>query len=429
MQYTTGIGQNILNMWGDSLAFPNIFKSLKQKKIKDYAMMLGGFTPVFSSFGENVYASDIVQSCIRCIVVEISKLTPKHIRFDYENNMQTTVNSEINRLFRIAPNPLMTTKDFLEKIIWLRELTYNVFIYPTFFMVGNRKIYTGLYPLNPKMVEFLQDGSETLYIRLTFGNGQNYTLPYNDLIHIRKDYSLNDILGGDENGQPHNMSLLKILKTEHTVIEGIENGIKASLNIRGILKSQSLLNEEKLKEEKEKFLQQINNNSSGILSLDIKSDYTNLPINPKFIDKETLEFLESKILNHFGVSLPILSGNFTEEQYQAFYEKTLEAVIISLGQAFSKALFTDRELQFGNEIIFYPQRLMFTNTKNKIAVADVLGSRGALTDNQLLELFGYPPYEGGDKRKQSLNYIESEIAKQYQLDTKELIKEGESKIE
>jgi len=132
------------------------------------------------------------------------------------------------------------------------------------------------------------------------------------------------------------------------------------------------------------------------------------------IDKDTLEFIERKILNHYGVSVAILNGDFTDEQYQAFYEKKLEQNLIGLGQAFSKTLFTDRELDYGNEVIFYGQKLLFTNTKNKIAVADILGNRGALTDNQLLELFGYPPFEDGDTRHMSLNYINRDIADSYQ---------------
>jgi hypothetical protein len=128
-----------------------------------------------------------------------------------------------------------------------------------------------------------------------------------------------------------------------------------------------------------------------------------------------MQFLQDKILNWFGVSMPILSGDFNDEQYQAFYEKTLEPLIISLGQAFSKCLFSPRELDVGNEIVFYPQKLLFTNVKNKIAVADILGNRGSLTNNELLDLFGYPPYEGGDLRYVSLNYIDVSIANEYQM--------------
>ena len=93
-------------------------------------------------------------------------------------------------------------------------------------------------------------------------------------------------------------------------------------------------------------------------------------------------------------------------------------MIISLGRCFSATLFTENELEFGNEIIFYNQGLVYTSMANKIAAVDILSSRGTFTDNQILSVFGYPPFEGGNKRKQSLNYINAELADSYQMNGK-----------
>lgn len=384
-----------------------------------YAKLLDGYSPIFSQFGQNIYTSDVVQMCIDVIATECSKLQPKHIRTD-RNGMQANVNSSINRLFKFAPNELMTTSDFIEKIIWLLYMNYNAFIYPAYeIKVDNRgnevRYYTGFYPLNPTQVDFLQDASGKLFVKLWFANSDKFTLAYSNLIHLRKKFSVNDIMGGGMNGQPDNQALLKVLQINDTVLQGLEKAIKTSLTIRGIIKINTLLDDEKQQKERQKFEDAISSSQSGLLPLDLKGDYIDLKPDPKLIDKDTLEFLQSKVLNYYGVSVPILSGDFDDEQYQAFYEKTLEPVIISLGQAFSKCLFSTRELEVGNEIVFYPQKLLFTNTKNKIAVADILGNRGALTNNELLSLFGYPPYEGGDVRNMSLNYIDTGLASEYQM--------------
>lgn len=397
----------------------NLFTSSETKKMMQYAKFVDGLSPIFSQFGENIYASDIVQMCIDVIATECSKLQPKHIRIA-DDGMQSIPKSTLNRLLKFSPNELMTTKDFIEKIIWTLFLDYNCFIYPKYDLkIDNRgmyyKEYTGLYPLKPTLVTFLQDNNETLFVELTFLNSEKYTLAYSDLIHLRKKFSINSIMGGGANGQPDNAALLKVLETNSTVIEGIGKGIKSSLGIRGILKINTMLDDDKQRDERTRFENTLDSSKSGILPLDLKGDYIPITVNPKLIDKDTMEFLQSKVLNWFGVSLPILSGDFTDEQYQAFYEKTLEPLIISLGQAFSKTLFTPRELDVGNEIEFYPQKLLFTNSKNKINIADILGNRGALTDNQLLDLFGYPPYEGGNKRTQSLNFIDVTLAAQYQM--------------
>ncbi|MGU8655220.1 phage portal protein [Clostridium perfringens] len=380
-----------------------------------YAKMLSGETPVFSQFGEDIYASDIVKNCIRCTADEMSKLKPKHIRILAEDKQQT-INSSINRLLKVSPNPLMTISEFLEKCVWLRETTYNCFIYPQFYINDSgKRIYTGFYPLNPRNVDFLEDESGTLFIKFTFGNGMEVTLKYSNIIHWRKDFSFNEFMGGNAQGQADNRELLKILNINNTITEGLDKAVKSSLTINGIVKINTLLDDENQQKERAKFERQLQTSQSGILALDMKSDFISLSRNnPVVIDKNILEFVEAKILNRYGVPFPILTGDFTDEQYQAFYDKKLEPMINSLGQAFNKCLFTDREIDMGNEVIFYPQKLLFTNTKNKIAVGDILGNRGALTDNQLLELFGYPPFEGGDIRHMSLNYINRDLADSYQ---------------
>lgn len=384
-----------------------------------YAKMMKGYVPVFTQFGDDIYASDIVQIAIRCIATEISKLNPQHIRTD-TNGMQTVVNDSIHRLLKFGPNPLMTTSDFLEKIIYLREINKNAYIYPMYDVipVGEnlyKREYTALYPLNPLEVNYLEDQSGRLYIKLYFANGYDFTMPYEDIIHWRKDYTANDFVGGDILGKAENKSLLKLLSTDDTVIQGMEKGIKTTMSIRGVQKINTMLDDDKQKAEREEFEKKVNESQSGILAIDLKGDFTPITLDPKFVDKDTIEFIAKRILANYGVSLPIFNGEFTEEQYQAFYEKTLEPLIISLGRVFSKCLFTKRELEVGNEIIFYNQGLMFMNTTNKINAADILTRLGTLTDNQVLAIFGYPPFPGGDVRKQSLNYINRDIADQYQL--------------
>ncbi|MFR4670424.1 MAG: phage portal protein [Intestinibacter bartlettii] len=377
-----------------------IFNFVK-KKVRNYvyAKMLNGNTPVFSSFGKDIYASDIVKACIRCKSNEISKLQPKHIR-NVDEDKQEIVKSSINRLLKFSPNPLMTSKEFLEKITWLYESTFNCFIYPTYYLTdtsngGKSKIFTGFYPLDPIASTFLEDeATGELFIEFTFRNSEKYTLPYKDIIHLRKDFSFNDLMGGNENGTRDDKGLLKILNVDNTLVEGLDKNVKAGLSINGMLKINTMLDEGKQAKEIQKFEEKLKTSNSGILPIDLKSDFIPINMTPTTINKDILSFLENRILNTLEVPLCIITGDYNDEQYQAYYEKTIEPFKKLLGQAFTRDLFNDREIDCGNEIIFYSQSLLFTNTKNKIAVADILGNRGALTDNQLLALFGYPPFEG-----------------------------------
>lgn len=400
------------------MGFLNYFK----KKIitKQQIQMLNGERAIFSSFGNDIYASDVVLNCVRCIATEVSKLQPKHIRSE-SNGMQRIVNSELTRLLKFGPNPLMTTTDFLEKIVWLREETKNCFIYPAYEWIidsktkKKKKRFTGIWPLNPTDVEIFEDDSNRIFIKFYWEDGSNDTLLYSDVIHWRKDFNKDNLFGGSSEEVTQDETLLKTLKINDVLLQGIDKSIKASFSIRGLLKINTMLKDEKLEEERIAFEKKLNNSKSGILPIDNKSDYIPLQFNPITIDKETLEFIQYKILNHYGVSLPILRGDFTEEEYQAFYEKTLEPIVISLGRAFSKCVFTSRELECGNEIVFYDYGLNFTNTANKIKAVDILSRVGALSGNQIAGIFGFPPYEGGEVRKMSLNYISTNIADEYQM--------------
>jgi hypothetical protein len=138
-------------------------------------------------------------------------------------------------------------------------------------------------------------------------------------------------------------------------------------------------------------------------------------LNPKIVDKNTLEFIENKILRWFGVSLPILNGIYTDDDYQAFYNKTLEPIVIGMGQGYSSVLFSQQEQNFNNEIIFYQQKLELMDVKNKLAIMEGLGNRGAMTNNALLALFGMEPYPEGDVRMASLNYIDTNLINAYQM--------------
>lgn len=377
-----------------------------------YASVLNGNTPIFSQFGQNIYASDVVQQAISCVATEISKLQPRHVRH-LENDIQQNVPGALNNLFKYGPNELMTTRDFLEKITWLLYLNYNVFMYPeTDMMTGSIK---AIYPLQPTVVTFIQDSSGKLYVEMQFRNGIKYTLPYDRVIHWRYRFSVNEFMGGNESGQPDTLGLLKTVQINHSLLDSVTKSIQYSMQINGLLKINTFVDTEAQQSEIAKFEEAITKNKSAILPIDLKSDYIPLKPDPKMVDPDTLEFIDSKILRHYGVSIPILTGDFTDEQYQAFYEKTLEPLILSLGQCFTKTLFSKGELNFNNEIVFYPNKLLFTNTSKKVAIADILGNRGALTNNQLLDLFGYPPYPGGDVRLMSLNYVDVKIASQYQM--------------
>ena len=141
----------------------------------------------------------------------------------------------------------------------------------------------------------------------------------------------------------------------------------------------------------EKLEEKIRNSKSGFLPLDVKGEYIPMQNKIQLVDDKTLKFIDEKILRNYGVPLPILTGDYTKKQYEAFYQKTLEPLIISISQAFTKTLFTDREKGFGNQIKFYPHELIFMETGQKIEFFNILVDTASCYCNELRTAFGMTP--------------------------------------
>lgn len=387
----------------------DIFK--KKNKTKNWAKMLSGQTPIFSQFGTDIYASDVVQQAVNCIVTEIAKSVPLHVISS--NGINSTVKqSSIQRVLN-HPNDTMTTSDFLEKITWNLFLNYNSFILPAW----NEERLTKFLPIQPTSVEFLEDASKKLYVKFTFAGGENYTVRYSDVIHLRKNYSVNEFMGGDNRGQPTNTALLKTLEINDQLLQGVAKAINASFAVNAVVKYGTIIDEEKTIAAVKELEKKLERNQSGILPMDLKAEFIPISRDTKIVDADTLKFIDEKILRNFGVPLCILTGDYTKTQYEAFYQKTLEPILIKYSQAFTKALFSNREsFGYGNEIIFQSKQLQFMTMGEKLEMIRLLGDSGSIFENEKRTVLGMQPIPELDGvRKQSLNYVDTSIAAEYQL--------------
>lgn len=368
------------------MSFLDLFKKKKENNNLSIAHYIDGHYPSYSQFGNNIYASDVVQQAIYSIVTELKKLDPTHVR-KVSNSEYTPVTGNIQNVLD-NPNPLMTTSDFIEKIVWNLMLNYNSFVYP----VWNGLTLEGLYPLQPKYVEFLKDGANRIYAKMRFGNGYEATIPYENLIHIRYKYSLSEYMGGDESGQPNNSPLLETLKINDTLLKGLAKSLNIQTSVNGIIKYKTMLNSDEQMKRISDFEEKLKSNQSGFLATDISSEFVPIQKQVQLLDATTLEFIDRKILRTFGCSIAIINGDYTKEQYEAFYQKTLEPIIKSLNQAFTKGIFTTREINgFNNKIIFYAKELIFMTNSEKLNLANLLVDSGSCYKNELRTMFGLKP--------------------------------------
>ncbi len=366
------------------------FKKPEKQNTYSLADILSGIAPIYTNgFGNNVYASDVVQQAIYAIVTELKKLDPVHVRKTVNDSDYVSVSGQVQNILD-APNPLMTTSDFIEKIAWTLLLNYNAFVYPIW--EGDK--LTGLYPLQPSRVEFDPDygGTGKTWVRFTFPNGYVGEMPYDDVIHLRYRFSVSEFMGGNESGNPDFAPLLDTLKLNDTLLKGLAKALNIQTSVNGLIKIKRMADYEEQVAKVKEFEKKLQANESGMLVQDISAEYVPLAKQVNLLDEKVLEFIDKKILRTFGVSIPIVNGDYTAAQYEAFYQKTLEPIVKSLGQAFTKGIFSKRQSNgFNNKIVFYTKELIFMNTDQKIKLFDILVDSESCFKNEMRTAFGLRP--------------------------------------
>lgn len=381
-----------------------------------YAGTMTGSTPIYSAFGRDIYASDVVSQATACVTDEIKKLAPAHVitrGMDIEpvgagDNRQKVLNN---------PNHYMTTFDFLGRVMYAYFSKYNAWVVPTYRtdQMG-RRTYTGLYPVDPSGVTFVEDNSGRLFVQLRFANEpEPWTLPYSDIIHLRRNYGADEYMGGGPGGIGDERGLLTTLEINNQMLQGISKTMKTSQAVNGIVKYGSIIGKAQTEEATREWEQKLQNNQSGIMVIDMQSNYIPIARDLKMVDAPTLKFIDEKILRNFGVPLSILTGDYTKAQYEAFYQKTIEPIIIQFSQEFTRVLCQEADGR-GHKIQFFAKELIFMSTDQKINMINLLAPTGAMYENEKRAAFGMHPLpELAGKRYQSLNWVDADKAGEYQL--------------
>lgn len=401
--------------------FQNILTKYKSHR-NDQLMtsIYTGNQAVMNRFGRDIYLSDLVNNCINRIAKEAGKIKIVSV-VDTGDKVQPQ-NDDISRLFRFQPNPLQTTKDFLESLEWLKLKTRHCWIFPEWTEIYDTKgvahrYYTAIYPLNPASVEMGPiEGTNDWYVKFWWHDGTTDTVPLTDLIHLCWRRGTNTILcGGDDLGMADDRDTLQTLSVLDTAKQGVAKSITNALLVRGVLINKTAISQRELQKSMENFEDRIHVSKSGVIAMDLTGEYVPIDNAVPVIPETTLNFLKSDVREKYGISEAVLSGDYNGDQQDAFYQSCIEETIVEIEQAFSAALFTPREQDVGHRVRCYYNQLSHLSTNGKIELAKIAHDTGVLTLNQVGAMFGMPPFEGGDRRLQSLNYVNMDKADEYQL--------------
>lgn len=388
-----------------------IFGDTKQPINLENAQLINSFNSLITNYNSEIYNDLTVRSCVDTIARHVSKLKPVHIIKDEDGrHLQSTT---INSLLNSRPNIYMNTADFLYKVT--SQLLYygNAFI---FLQKDTQNNIIGFYPIDFATCE-LKEVNNALYLKFNFYTGKTIAVPYTDIIHIRRNFSSHDFLGQDAY-QPLQETLSNLFKARRSISNKVENSGKIS----GVLKIKGNVGQENWITQAKTFAKNFmsfSNDTGGIAAVDSSTDFVPITNKVESAEDTQLKYLQSEVYSYFGLTEAIVSGNYTETEWQAFYESIIESIKIQLSQEFTAKVFTDQERKYGNLIDFNSNRLTYASTANKVSMVKELGALGLLTTNEARELFDLPPVEDGDRRLVSLNYINADKADEYQLKEKE----------
>lgn len=405
------------------MIFRNMFERIFNKSPsyvdnKDYSgfVSLNNSVNLLTAAEANNYQSLFVRLCVDSIAENASKLKPKVIR--RKGAAIIEVNSKLQKLIELAPNEYMNTSDFIYKVVTNLLNDNNSFIY-----IKRNEItgeVEGLYPLNYSDCEFVEY-KNILFVRFSFMTGYQMTVPYTELVHLRKFFGPSDLFG-----ESNDITLTKQVGLLNTVNKGLAAAVNSSNVLRGILKFNMNLKEDDLVAKTKKFAERFLNidNNNGVASIDSNCDYQELKSQIVTADNEQMKTIRNDVMQYFHLNENIIMSKFDENGWEAFYESVLEPLALKLSLELTRKIFTAKELALGNEIIFEANRLQYASMQSKTAMLKELMPMGLMSINEGREIFNLGPVEGGEKRILSLNYIDADMATEYQLAKNKIQKSG-----
>jgi HK97 family phage portal protein len=313
----------------------------------------------------------------------------------------------LNYLLSTRPNPAMNAPTFWEKVVLEYYMNNNALI----FVERGDSIASdrvkALWIIPTDSVEIRSDEKQ-LYFRFRIGS-QTYITDMNDMIILSRNVGfLVDTFGKIDKSIEQ---VIKIIKTNY---EGLEQSIRMSAFIRFLVSTPTLLSEEQKEKRAKEFSDRyLGSESAGIAYIDAAQQVIQLDTaKGKYADSDVMGLLEKKVKDYLNINDAMLSANYNEDQFQAYYETNMEPIAIKIAAELTEKILSPREREVGNEIRVDANRLQTASLKTRAQVAAIIQKSPVHIPNVVNELLYIPPVEGGDEPYTFLNYAKTQEQKE-----------------
>ena len=369
-------------------------KEQMEQGIREYFKTLNAYTPCFTTFEGSVYEMEQTRAAVHAFANHCSKLVAT------VKGSATT--DQFKTMLKYKPNSLMETSKYLYRIATALSVSNTAFIVPLYDKFGQ---INGFYPLNTEKCEIRKDANGKAYLRYEIQDG-NYAL-----IELERAGRMIQMQDKSEIFGASNRVMLPTMQMISTNNQSMMEGAKNSASLRFMARIATVLKPEQIKEERKRFAEEnlsVENNN-GVLLFDQKfEDVKQISSTPYAVPDAQMAQINENVYDYFGVNKAILQNSFTSAQWEAFYEGKVEPFAVQLSQVHTTMTFTDRQIGFGNEIIWTGDRLHHMSSAEKVTLISTLFDRGFITHNEGREILNLAPVEGGDKF-----FIRKEYAEEY----------------
>lgn len=367
--------------------FDFLFKN-RPEPVGDYKgewKMLTGYEPHFTTYGGNIYESELVRASIDAIARHISKLVV---------TTSGAARPKLQNKLKHGPNEFQSWSQFLYRLATILYIHNTAFIVPVYDLYGEP---SGVYPALPERCEIVQYGESKIpYLRYKFGWGETAAIELEYCGIMTRFQYRSDMFGET------NRALLPTMDLISMQTQGIKEGVKSAATYRFMAQLTNFAKAEDLAKERQRFTaENFSKDANGGGLLLFPNTYSNIQkidAKPFVVDADQMGVINRAVFEYFGVNEDVLTNKAYGDAWAAFYEGAIEPFAVQFSEVMTRMLFTTREQTEGNFVMATANRLQYMTNADKLNVSAQMMDRGIMSINEVREIWQLPPVEGGDVR-------------------------------
>lgn len=364
--------------------FEAIFGKPKvQSTGQNFWELLDGYTPSFTSWGGELYESEIVRAAVHAMANHASKLDVKIIG---------SAKPELQTRLRQGPNSWQTWGQFLYRLSTILDMQNTAFVVPVLEGVdadGKDKV-VGIFPVLPSNCEVKQYAGQPFLV-YTFQNGKTASVEMKKCAILTKFQYKNDLFGEDNRALNPTMDLVNIQN------QGIKEAVKNSASFRFMARLSNFSTDTDLRKKREEFSKEnLQGEGGGVLLFPKTFDnIEQLKSTPFVASTEEMERIRTSVFDYFGVNEEVIQNKAYGDAWNAFYEGRIKPFSIQFSDAVSRMLFSENELARGAKIMATANRLQYMSNTEKLNVSQGMADRGIMNRDEIREIWNLDPLPDG----------------------------------